>query len=162
MKEEIKEYLDKKIYSAKKGVIALALCGATTLALTGCGESPADKAERIRYEQQLLIEPNLYRLYIEKNDNNFGYHDFNVKYTEESTFQGSSYSRYYTIDNYEIEFCNGNCKLIKDNELIATYTDAYIEKIDLDIEWTPIENEKATNLLEYETKQMENPIDLEN
>lgn len=65
MKEEIKEYLDKKIYSAKKGVIALALCGATTLALTGCGESPADKAERIRYEQQLLIEPNLYRIYID-------------------------------------------------------------------------------------------------
>ena len=161
MKEEIKDYLEKKLYSAKKGMVAIALCGAATLALTGCGNQE-EFDNPIQMEQQ--VETNMYRLHTPE-----GYIDFNIENISEQSNTGLSnsnnYTRYTTTDGYVINFQTNGCSIENpNNEIIANYPNAYIEKLDFELELTPYNNgENASNPLDYNISQieLETSIDLE-
>ena len=157
MKEEIKDYLDKKIYGAKKTALAIALCGAATLALTGCGNQ--ESLENPTQIEQQVEEQNMYRLHTPD-----GYFNFDIKRIGQNYSNGGYETTYYTTNDFIITFRNDGCTISdKGYNVLASYLDAYMEKIDLDLEKIPYDsNENASNPLSYETTEMESSIDLEN
>ena len=162
MKEEIKDYLDKKIYGAKKTALAIALCGAATLALTGCGKDNSNEPmfpPPLYATEQQIAEPNMYRLHTPE-----GYKDFEIKSVDSYLSSGNKIFTYKTEDDQLIKFQNSGCAIYSENnDLIYFTTNASMEKISYSIDWQNYnENENASNALSYKTNEIENSMDLEN
>ena len=111
--DDIREYLNKKLYNAKKTTVAIALCTAATLSMTGCGSN--DLKENVNSQAQIenpiedtLNEKNIYRLYTEK-----GYKDFEIrKINKCGSAQSGAIVDYYSTDGYIIAFENNQSQYL--------------------------------------------------
>lgn len=151
----IQKYLAKKLYNIKKTIIAIVLCIAATLALTGCGAKETSNDD----VTETVQNANIYRFTTED-----GYHDFNIINTDEYEYKGSMRTRYYTEEGYIITFSNTGCTVYlsrndyNDENLAATYTDASMKKIDMPITWEKVDEEVADTTLDYEITEPEKEI----